>query len=286
MKRLASIFDNIREQSGAWLSRAIAVFVLLCLFFVAGGGVSHNAKLRIDRVDILGAHTVSEDSVRALVQQKLKGNYFFVYARENIYLFPRSEIKQILLSTFPRVAEVSVQRIDDHVIAVTLIERTPYALWCGEEPNETASQVKNCWFIDRTGFVFDQAPIFSRGVYIEVYGKLLRKNEGETLRAVLPRDHFKTADSFAVFVRDNIGKPFQIVMSTDNETEVALQSSTPYPFLSGAVIRFKNDADPAVLLKNLFAAIPVQFPENTHPKKKLQYIDMRFGNKVIFGFEN
>jgi hypothetical protein len=51
-------------------------------------------------------------------------------------------------------------------------------------------------------------------------------------------------------------------------------------------IRFKDETSPEALIKKIKTAIPAQFPDNMALKKKLLYIDMRFGNKVIFGFEN
>lgn len=285
MEKFSAIAYNVREQFRAWFSTVIILILLSFLFFVAGGGVSHNIKWRISHIDISGASAVSADAVRSLALEKLVGNYYFVYARENSYLFPKTEIEQTILQTFPRLASVSAKRIDNHTITIVTTERKPYALWCGEQ---LLADVKNnkCWFIDETGFVFDQAPLFSKGVYIEVYGKLIERNTGEPLRGALSYDRFANANTFAKLIHDNVGKPFRITLRSEGELDVTIQTSVKSPFLDGVVVRFKDELIPTVLLKNLVTAIPVQFPDNIALKKKLLYIDMRFGNKVIFGFEN
>lgn len=281
MKRFSTIIDGVQEQFGIWFSRTLIIFILVFIFFIAGGGVSHNQKWRIGYVDILGNMTVSADVTRSLVRQKLEGNYFFVYARDNSRLFPKSEIESMLFETFPRITSVSASRIDNHKIAIAMTERKPYALWCGME-----LPAKDCWFIDDAGFVFDKAPVFSKGVYVEVYGKLVEKNIGEPLRGALPYNRFATANTFAKLLHESVGKPFRIALKGEGEVEITIYTSAKYTFLSDTTIRFKDESSPAVLINNLQKAISAEFPDNVANKKKLLYIDMRFGNKVIFGFEN
>lgn len=269
---------------------------MLLLFFVAGGGVSQNDKWRIEHIDIIGANAVSDEAMRALVNEKLLGNYFFVYARENSFLFPRAEIERALPETFSRLRTASIRRVDAHTATVTVSERRPYALWCGDEFHIEATKATDCWFIDEIGFVFDRAPVFSEGVYLEIYGALVEKTEGEILRATLPSTRFVFVDTFAKLIRAELGEPFRIEMKGDGENEIVIRSSAVYPFLAGVAVRFKDGQDPAILMKNLRASIPVQFPfvanaiagklENVAPPKKLLYIDMRFGNKIFFGSES
>lgn len=281
MANFANFLGRFREQTGVWFSRVLIIILLAGIFFIAGGGVSHKGKWQIINVEVSGASAVSPDAIKKIAMDKILGNYFLVYARNNSYIFPVGEINQALLSTFPRIAKVSIERIDDHSITVNVSERKPYALWCGAEQG-----AKDCWFIDEIGYVFDKAPVFSKGVYVEVYGKLIEKNIGEPLRASLPFDRFVTANTFAKLLSEKVGKPYRIALKPEGELEVTIFTSSKYLFLADTTVRFKDESTPETLLKNLLSATPVQFPNNVALKKKLQYIDMRFGNKVIFGFEN
>ena len=283
MVSFANIFARFREYSSVLFSRIFIVVLLLLIFFIAGGGVSHKSKWQIIQINVVGASAVSSDEIKKIVLEKILGNYFLVYARNNSHLFPVGEINQSLLNTFPRIVSASAERIDEHTVTINISERKPYALWCGLPPASFGS--KDCWFIDETGFVFDRAPVFSKGVYMEVYGALVEKNSGEPLRASLPFDRFVTANTFAKLLNEKLGKPYRISLKPDGELEVTLFTSVKYPFLAETVLRFNDDSSPEALVKNLLSSIPVQFPNNATPKKKLLYIDMRFGNKVIFGFE-
>ena len=265
--------------------KTVAVMILLLLFIVAGGGFSHNDKWRIDRIDIVGANAVSAEEVRALAGEKLLGNYFFVYARENSFLFPRAEIERELIETFPRLKTASVSRADAHTIVATVSERKPYALWCGEVFYTEVLELADCWFVDEAGFVFDRAPVFSEGVYLKVYGTLVEENAGEPLRGVLPYERFASANTFAKLIRAELGELTRIEITGNGESEITIRTSAAYPFLVGVAIRFKDGENPLSLMNNLRAAIQAQFPENGASKKKLLYIDMRFGNKIFFGSE-
>lgn len=283
--------------------KTLAVMILLLLFFVAGGGVSYSDRWRIDRIDIVGAKAVSTEEIHALVKEKLLGNYFFAYARENSFLFPREEIERVLLDTFPRLKTVSVGRIGAHTIVVTVSERKPYALWCGETRKNAeltrtdAERIRGdveergkgidieCRFIDDTGFVFDRAPVFSEGVYLAVYGAVVGGKVGDPLRGTLPVSRFASANTFTKLIRAELGEPIRVEMKEEGESEIVIRTSATYPFLAGVAVRFKDGENSMTLMNNLRAAIIAQFPENIGPKKKLLYIDMRFGNKIFFGFE-
>lgn len=286
MAKIATIVVGLREHGGFWFMRVVAVLILAFLFFIAGGGISQNDKWKIDRVEVSGTQTVDRDAIEKLVHEKLKGNYYFAYARGNSHIFPRREIENSLLEMFPRLFRVRAERIDMHTIAIMVAERKPYALWCGEVYSPEIHELANCFFIDNTGFVFDRAPTFSEGVYLEVYGKLEGAQNKEVLRAHVPQGQFILLHAVTQTLARNLGDPLRIVLKPKGEVLVTIAKSTSYPMLAGTEIRFKESTTAETLIKNLNAALPVEFPSGVIPKKKLLYIDMRFGNKIFFGFEN
>lgn len=286
MAKIASIIAGLREHGSAWFMRGIAVLILAFIFFIAIGGISQNDRWKITHVEVIGTQTVDRDTAEALVREKLKGNYYIAYARENSQIFPRREIEEGLMNVFPRLASAHANRVDMHTISVTVSERKPYALWCGELYLEARPPNEACWFVDNTGFVFDRAPVFSNGVYLEVYGALEGKQNENTLRANIPLALFNLLHTTTQALTSDLGEPLRIVLKPEGEVVVTMKKSASYPILVGAEIRFKDSISAETLMKNLLAALPVQFPSDVMPKKKLLYIDMRFGNKIFFGFEN
>lgn len=266
-------------------SKAFAVAVLLFLFFVALGGVSQNNTWKIAEIKIAGTQVVDEDDLLALVKDKLEGNYFFVYARANSLIFPRREIEAELLKSFPRLKSVTARSSDAHAVTVEVAERKTSLLWCGEEFNIEAPALAECWLADEGGFIFDRAPVFSEGVYREIYSTLFYTNEGVPLRARVPPLRYAFARGVKQGIERELGDTSRIFIRPEGEYGIVIRASVLYPILAEAEIRFKDGQPAERLLHNLLAALPVQFPADSIPQKKLQYIDLRFGNKVFFGFE-
>ncbi len=291
MSRFANIFARVNEQFGVWFMRTVVSSILILLFFVTVGGISQNDKWKIDDIKITGAYAASSDEIRARVDEKLIGNYYFVYSRGNSYLFPRHEIETALLQTFTRLSTATVRRVSNKTITIEITEKKPFALWCGEEHNKEMYELNDCWFIDDTGFVFDRAPTFSEGVYLEVYGGIDGLKNGDALRTTILHERFVLANAFQNAIRKDIGMPLRIIMKPLGEYVVTVQSSTAYPILADVEIQFKDKQDPNILVRNLVVALPKQFPSGSMSKKKLQYIDLRFidklkiFNSVIFGYE-
>ncbi|MBI3634237.1 MAG: hypothetical protein HY228_01305 [Candidatus Yonathbacteria bacterium] len=183
-----------------------------------------------------------------------------------------------------RLKSAQVRKVDEHTLLVSVVERKPFALWCGDEFLPT-STLASCWFIDDTGFIFDRAPVFSPGVYFEIYGKRENEEQEAILRSLLPPERFSLALAFIQELQRDQIIPLRLFMKPEGEYGIVVNSSENYPVLRGVELLFKDEQNASTLLKNLSFAIPAQFPLGSTTKKKLHYIDLRFGNKVFFGFE-
>lgn len=267
------------------LYKILAAVILVVLFSVALGGVSQHNKWRIDTIKVSGVQVVSEDAVRTLAQTTLGGNYFFLYARDNSFLFPRRELEAQILETFPRVRSVVVEREDTHTITIDVVERKPFMLWCGESFEGEKPALTECWFIDDQGFVFSPAPVFSEGVYREIYASLIYQKQGTPLHARIPSERFYFVYSFIEGIERGVGDIARIFIKAEGQYGVVVRSSKLYPELVDAEIYFKDGQSAERLMYNILSALPVQFPPDTISEKKLLYVDLRFGNKVFFGFE-
>lgn len=267
-------------------SKSLAIIVLSLLLFVMLGGISQNKRWEIATIDILGTQAVDKNELALFTREKLQGNYFFVYARDNSVIFPRREIEAGLLEQFPRLKNVSIRRLNFSHIVLEVTERKPYMLWCGEEIERESQTQTGCWFVDDTGFVFGRAPIFSEGVYREIYSALLRVHEEVPFRAMIPTDRFLLIREFNERIERELGDTSRMFIKPEGEYGIIVRESALYPVLADTEVRFKDGQSAEHLTKNLLAAIPVQFPADSISQKNLLYIDLRFGNKVFFGFEN
>lgn len=290
MTRLREHFVRARENYHRWSRWGIAIIFLFALFFIAGGGVSQHERWKIEHVDIKGNKVVAQSQILESTKGLLEGNYFFVYSKMNSFLFPKNKIQAFLMDTYPELETVSADRVDSHTISINVTERKQYALWCGEaylfESPYQRGELNDCYFMDRNGFLFSQAPAFSSGVYFEIYAPLEYKNEATPLGSHVKYDEFNSAKNIYEVFKKDLAEPLRVAIKPEGEVSVILNANDAYPMLSGVEIRTDMKTNATTTVANLQRALPVQFPNGVTSTKKLYYVDMRFGNKIFFGFDS
>jgi hypothetical protein len=128
---------------------------------------------------------------------------------------------------------------------------------------------EKCYFMDESGFVFDEAPYFSGEVYFKFYGQM---------------EDFHKLVSFKEIVENMKLDPVAISVEENGDVKVLLSSRNSSE--TGPEIILKIDSDFQKVAENLQTALGTE-PLHTNFKNKyssLEYIDLRFGNKVYYRF--
>lgn len=280
-----------RRRQVAFFRKIIFVFVILALFFAAITYGLRRGAVRISEINIQGEESVNKDNIALTVRQGLAGSYLYAIPKNSIFFYPKKKIENTLVSRFKRLgkAEISVNNFNS--INVRLEEHVPRYVWCDGLSPETAP----CYFMDGNGFVFDKAPVFSGNVYIRFYGTLLGPNQAEGLvdrtgnpvlgdeasvigKKFLAQDAFKELDTFINAISDKVFLLSQLIKNEDQDYELYLKDG------GKIIFSLKDGAEKS--FSNLFSALETEpLKANLRNKpKSLEYIDLRFGNKVFFKF--
>ncbi|MBI3020023.1 MAG: hypothetical protein HYY60_01720 [Parcubacteria group bacterium] len=280
-----------------------AVF-LLCgaAVFAIGGGtllswVSYRDEITFSRVRVTGAETLSLQEINGLVEKELVGAYFSFFGfdffnRANSILYPQKSIERKLAKTFPRVASVSVYRINFRELGVKIRERVPSYLWCGSALLTTGGEqlpLRNarheCYFLDPEGIAFAKAPYFSGNVYFEIYGKMEKgsifqsgEHEPPLGSSFLPAGDFARVISFRNAL-DADGIPPEKLMVEESGDALLF-------FPSGLSLKFLLTQDFSVILSNLRAAIDTEPLQKeffiSAEKNQYEFLDARFENRIFY----
>jgi hypothetical protein len=136
--------------------------------------------------------------------------------------------------------------------------------------------------MDENGYIFDQAPYFSGGIYFKFYGLTSGINPSGSY---FSEQYFNQLIYFKNILVEFGLKPTSLYITPDQNVEVFLDngiSSNNEP-----EIIFKQSGDYENIAENLKAALTTE-PLQTQFKNKyatLQYIDLRFSNKVYYKFQ-
>jgi hypothetical protein len=272
--------DEYRKKRRTAIRYKVVVFVILFFLIVAGlSFASSSEKLKISQINISGNRIVENKDIENLVRQDLSGKYLHLFSRANSFIYPAKEVKRDLMQKFKNLLGVSLSVADTKVLEISVKERGEKYIWCDNIlPSIDEGSIPNCFFLDSDGYIFDTAPYFSGSVYFKFYGKNPHPS-GPIGYYFLP-DNFKKVASF----KNMMEKMNLKVMALE-----AKEDGDMYAYLSsGASIIFKSSDDLTKLAENLQSALATE-PLHTDFDKKynsLLYIDLRFGNKVYYKFNN
>ncbi|MBX4181748.1 hypothetical protein KW807_02695, partial [Candidatus Parcubacteria bacterium] len=155
--------EQYEKKLKAKRRRLIITSIIIVAILVGAVFVSRLRALRIHEVNVVGASVVSPEKIKEVVKDVISGYYLWLIPRDNALLYPRSSIKEFLTRKFPRLNSIDLSVEGLERLNITVTEREPFALYCASAlaPEDAHS----CYFLDQSGFIFDQAPAFSGTVY-------------------------------------------------------------------------------------------------------------------------
>ncbi|MEK7128551.1 MAG: FtsQ-type POTRA domain-containing protein [Patescibacteria group bacterium] len=254
----------------------IKIFLFLCAFvFILGGAiyVSRISSLNIKTVTITGNKFIETEAIKTAVEKKLAEKYLWFFPKTNIFIYPTKAIKEELRNELKRLKDIDLSLSYGNILDITVSERTASYVWCGDMPPapDSLEQAK-CNFLDNSGFMFDEAPYFSGEVYFKFYGTDLSGVDFNKLISFKKTLEVAGARPAALFIGENGN--IKMFLSPENSLSIEPE------------IIFKADADFENVAENLQVALSTE-PLKSNFKNKyssLEYIDLRFGNKVYFKF--
>lgn len=245
--------------------RALAALALIVLVGALGEGLSYLSylpKYSISTVAVAGAKDVPSRLVKAYVETQLDDGGYTLLSRKNIFLYPKNSIAKSIADNFPRIRTVEISRESflSQTIKVAVEERNPFALWCGG--------AAECYLMDDTGFIFAESPATST-LGLVFHGDIA--GVAPVGRTFLPK-HF--ADVLQLFksLREAGFAPTGATAEDGEDLSVS--------FSEGFVLRATSGSDALALVRNLQLALsadPLRGKVN-----KLEYVDLRFGNRVYY----
>lgn len=248
-----------------------AVFLVVLLF----GGfawLSQASFLRISTVQIFGAQTIASSTIAGDVRSQLEGDYLYVFPKNNILFYPKARIASSLLTALPTLASASVGADNFKTISVTVVERQPKALWCGE----LASNPAPCFLLDQNGLAYAASLNFSGDAYTKYYGALTGSTTPK--QYVTPVEFHSLSALVDTIVASQQSESLTSVWVDENK-------DVHMTFASGFALLFTLDADGGDVYQRFTLALQSD-PFKQHPLSDFEYLDLRFGDKLYYKLKN
>jgi cell division septal protein FtsQ len=251
----------------------ILFFLLVIVFGLAI--LSGHERVRIQTILVTGNASVMSDDVLAIANQDMAGRYWYLFARNNSLIFPRWKIKADLLREIKNLKAVDISWQDWQTISIQVSERRPHSTWCGETVEAPAGE---CYFLDKSGYIYDSAPVFSGSLFIKNYGPLT--GEAPVGQSFLPAGVYSALYALIDILAE---KGLRV-------TALSYDGSAYQFYLDrGPVIIFTDHNGPSVLagfesaFVNLLTALETKNLNLDKDGDNIKYIDLRFDNKIVIG---
>lgn len=264
------------------VNKFLIIFFGLVFLFALGTYFSRLDGLNISQVEISGNKVIDTSAIDSVIREEISGKYLWLFPKTNVLIYPKSKIKTALENNFSRLSNIEIS-MDRKMLKISVSEREAKYLWCGASTGVQHPTEEKCYFLDDEGYIFDEAPYFSGEVYFKFYGSPDGEAESPA-GSYFSQKNFKQLILFKDVVAGMGTKPVMISVLPDGDIEMFLARSGANTL--GPKIIFKSDADLKNVAENLQAALATD-PLMSQFKNKystLLYIDLRFGNKVYFKF--
>ncbi|PIQ68955.1 MAG: hypothetical protein COV91_01355 [Candidatus Taylorbacteria bacterium CG11_big_fil_rev_8_21_14_0_20_46_11] len=247
------------------IHKLVLVGVLLCFVVAMGVYGVLRPEFRIHEIKIDGGESVPTELIADYIRHGMQGTYLGFIPKEHILFYPQHALTAGVLQAFPVLSHVAISRGGFSSVHVSAVSRNPYALWCEGEA---------CYFIDETGFVFAPAPDTSLSLYYRITTEILATTT-PVGTARIERDHL--ADVFSLLVRlESLG--FET-----SDLRILPQGEHVVVLRGGARLLFGTDSFTPTLnrLETLLAEQEL-VPRLDSGSLDVDYIDLRYGNKIYF----
>lgn len=138
---------RVKKRKSIFRSR---VFWLSILVLITAGAIFYFLFLysffQVNEINISGNNKVRSEELRKIIAKEIEQNIVF-FPTKSIFLTKPSKIKEIILNSFPQIAELNLKRKFPRILEIKIAERKPVAIF---NANETY------FFIDENGIVFEK----------------------------------------------------------------------------------------------------------------------------------
>lgn len=239
----------------------VSVFILL---LVGLGYLTQLKQLQIKEVKITGNSFVSTDEIQTIINTHRDSKILWFIPRNNIFLFSKNSVINQLKNN-PAIIAASVSKNYFETITVNVEEQEKEAIYC------TSLEHTECFYINKDGFIYARVEKF---FVPEQEILLYREADQRTVGDVVYTKELHS--SVMAFIKSAARYDFRImraVLLSDDVIEFHLQQGTR--LLTSRYDDFEKD----------FVNFIALFEQDVLVKEgltEIDYIDLRFGNKVFY----
>jgi len=262
--------EYLKKKRKKRFERFGIVLLLIILVISLASYVAHRSSIRISKVQLTGQILVEPTELATSALLYMDGSYLWLFPKNNFLWYPKDKLALYLQETFKRIDTIHIEKKGLDTIVVEITERKPYAIWGDTLPGEISGADARFYFMDSNSTIFAEAPSFSGDAYFKYYGLV----GGEKPIGQFYIGSSTAFSEIARFVQDveDLHLDPQYIVANGGEFSLVIAG--------GGRIYFDVKESLAKAIDNLEALVRTDaLMKNI---SNLDYIDLRFGNKLYY----
>ncbi len=243
----------------------------LIFFMVVGllAYIAHRPELTITEVELTGGVLVTQAEVEAHTLEYIQGAYLWVFPIRNAFWYPKGQLEKYLLESFKRIDTIDVHLTNFNTLQVDIEEKKPFATWC-----DKSSAVPKCFFMDENSAIFAEAPSFSGDAYFKYFG-LVSGEQPLGQYYLASTTQFQSLVKMVELAKKLSLRPQYLEATGKDEFSMVISG--------GGKIYFDLANPISETIENFEALLKTApFAGMEHENLPIDYIDLRFGNKLYY----
>ena len=244
--------------------RRRSMLFLMCLIFliVLGYILFFSPIFKIQAIEISGNKEVEAEEI--------KNNFNY----GNIFLITENEVKNDLIKKIPKISDVEIKKnLIKRSVKLTIKERERLGIACqiSEQETENNEQVGDCFYIDKKGVIFEDAPQTSGSLI------LLIKDYSQ-------REFYLGKEIFEQRIVDFIS---QVRQSLSLEIDLMILDFNILSFPAKDLKVMTNEDWYIIFdlegdIKNQLLSLKAALEEKIQERENLEYVDLRIENRIYY----
>ncbi len=270
---------SVPQKKSLFLRFVFLGLLLLCVIIAGSIALLQSKQYQFTNIELYGIKTFPSEEVDQFIQKYLSNNWIGIIPQSSTITFSKTRLINTLQSEFPIIATVHVTLPEPNTLNIYVQEKQPVCIWCFSHDE--------CVFLDHEGIVYSKAPNFSDGVYpiftseeTKVFDQYLGKS------IIDPDTMYRFITLFKNLQSNDIALS-QVKFLENGDISFAIEKLFgKYPESSTEILGTLNQDD-VLFIRNIVTGLNHQtFKEQfkLNPKS-LEYIDLRFPEKIFFKFK-
>ena len=269
---------------------SVSIFIFSLVVYLLNANFLSIQQIIVDEVEYS-----NRNDIELAIKEKLDGKYLGIFSRSNALIFSRTQISREIKTKFPSIKEVDVDLKGLTTISVELEEYISTALWCDipvtpantltHDVDENGSEIEkvsvipqvvnsitnsNCFFVNDEGVIFSPTKFDSNNDVIKTFGKI---TSDPIRQAYADKKTFNELIEFSKLLR-RLNIVADQIWTTNGEV---------YAFVTKERVKIYIDSESDIV--SMFDNLDTVMKRdaiNQAQFSNIDYIDLRFGNRVFY----